>query len=148
MKIRNDFVTNSSSSSYVIATPYKWNEFVEKELPKIIYERYKEYEFNKLLELFENRAEIDRDNAKELLINHFSSIFWEYDKNYNEARQEATEKSKIFINKKFDKLNNDYHFYELGSFEDCGGLLEQRLDQNEVFKEDTHETKVFYLNHH
>ena len=71
MKIRNDFVTNSSSSSFVLARKGELNEKQKEEILKYIEEKFlgKQYEPNVSIDTIEKDVwlyEEDKEKIKEL----------------------------------------------------------------------------------
>lgn len=138
MKYRLDFVTNSSSSSYILATPYTWNEFLDEKLESVVNEdMLSSIDILKRI-LDDKKGYITKDTALVLLENYLKPR-QDYIKNWESILAE------------FEDLDDGYYFYELGDFSgnepNVCWAIESMLDKNEVFN-DHDDVKFYYMSNH
>ena len=155
MKIRKDFVTNSSSSSYIVITKSNWEDFLSLDLPVIVYEYIKEYELESLITLLEeNSCELDsREKVIANLVDFFHYRFMPKDESmpFNERYSQSYEMALQHFREDLMAYDDSYHYFELGPFEDKRGLLEREVESNDIFNYDVIQTKnikIYYLNDH
>ena len=150
MRYRRDYVTNSSSSSYIIYSVKDREEFIDRYLDRIVKDRYSIESESKFTDfLSKEQLRFVNRNLKELLNDELKRItkrraFIIY---YNYKKKEDKDK----LMEIFDNLE-DNNFYLTREYEDKYSEIEQELDFNEVFDydklADNSEVKIFYMNHH
>lgn len=139
MKIRLDYITNSSSSSYIICTKKSIEDFLEEILPKIVKSCY--------------NNEFDLKIIKSLLITDNKEIkskrraFIIFSHSFLEREKVKEEISEIFSN-----FSEDMRFYLTDEISDKNGQIAEDLDWNRIFDYDKikkiSDLKIFYMNHH
>ena len=150
MRYRRDYVTNSSSSSYIIYSVKDREEFIDRYLDRIVKDRYSIESESKFTDfLSKEQLRFVNRKLKELLNDELKRIskrraFIIY---YNYKKKEDKDK----LMEIFDNLE-DNNFYLTREYEDKYSEIEQELDFNEVFDydklADNSEVKIFYMNHH
>ena len=138
MKIRRDFVTNSSSSSYILAVESTWDEFVGKKLKDCVNEDLLS-SLDVLIRILDSKKGYLTKGGAVAILDRYFECRKDYIKNW-----EA-------IVKKFENLSDSYYFYDLGEFSDDDAsvcwAIESMLERNEVFK-DCDGVEIYYMSNH
>ena len=143
MKLRLDYVTNSSSSSYIICTRNDIQDFLEEDLKLVINNYYDDWQINCLKDLiFTDIKEIK--SKKRAFIIYLYSAF--YDRKERENCKEE-------LSEYFKGFSDNMRFYRTQEYKDnFYPSLEQELDSNEVFDydkiKDISDLEILYMNHH
>lgn len=144
MKIRLDYITNSSSSSYIICTKKSIEDFLKEILPKIVRSYYNN-EFD--LEII--KSFLITDN-KEIKSKRRASVIFYHSFFYHSLLEREKIKDKIF--KIFNNFSEDMRFYLTDEISDKDGQIAEDLDLDRIFDydkiKDIPDLEIFYMNHH
>lgn len=139
MKIRLDYITNSSSSSYIICTKKSIEDFLEEILPKIVKSCYNNEFDLKIIKglLITDNKEI-KSKRRAFIIFYHSLL--------------EREKVKEEISEIFSNFSENMRFYLTDEISDKNGQIAEDLDWNRIFDYDKikeiSDLKIFYMNHH
>lgn len=155
MKIRQDYITNSSSSNYIIALSDNkdFNKFLQEDIENLIKkETMSDYDIDKLKSLLSyDVRQIKSKYRTFIILYHFLTDGHSF-KNWKD-REQVKEK----IRTEIYSLPDDTKFYLTTDYEDdrSGNIfpnIEGRLDENTIFDYDKlknrDDIKVFYINGH
>ena len=138
MKIRIDYITNSSSSSYLICTEKSIGEFLKSILPEIVKDYYNnELDLNLIRSFLIDSKEI-KSKRRAFIIYYHSFL--------------EREKGKDKILGIFSNFSENIRFYLSEEISDKNGQIGEELDWNRVFDYDKikeiSDLEIFYMNHH
>ncbi len=142
MKIRNDFVTNSSSSSYVLALENDISELTQDELTEWLSEDVKPY----AEELLKTLKTESRKISQESLIDELMyDIFYEIQDGRNLTRNELKKISRKYASELVSARTLNKQLYQTCEFYSENGRFDQLMDRGGAFKKMEH---IFYMSHH
>jgi len=153
LKIRTDFVTNSSSSSYIIALDKDIESLTKKDLSKMIYPKFRKYAGEIAERIKQDAYEMTRQDLVEYvdnsiyykIVDRFDSkhkVFSQSDKNYDKVKELSTKYASELVNA---RVKQTQKIYETIDFPDCGDDLDRALDADIVFKKSEN---IFHISQH
>lgn len=148
MKVRNDFVTNSSSSSYILALENDISELTQDELAEWLNEDAKPYAEELLKTLKTESEKISQESLiDELMYDILYEIQTLYEIQYgrNLTRNELKKISRKYANELVSARTLNKQLYETCEFSAENGKFDQLMDMGGAFKKMEH---IFYMSHH
>lgn len=115
MKFRNGFVSNSSSSSFILALDEEPKS--PQDIINILWGQYEELPYGVVemaTQIFQDLKSIDQASVEKRLLNNGYMVcdpHYEYDSNYETYKKERKNNRKAFVDKYFDENKGKKFFY-------------------------------------